>query len=128
MRNHTRICDRLSVGLDLGDKYGFFHVIAPDGEFLEEGRVPMTPAALRRRFGSAEPLRIAIETGTHSPWVSRQLESFGHEVIVANSRQLRLIYQNDRKSDRVDAEYLARLARLDPQLLKPIRPVPQALR
>jgi transposase len=62
-----------------------------------------TPEALRRRFASEPSVRIAIETGTHSPWVSRLLEECGHEVLVANSRKLRLIYANRRKTDEVDA-------------------------
>jgi hypothetical protein len=62
------------------------------GEVIEEGRLRTTPEALRRRFASQRPMRIAIETGTHSPWVSRLLEECGHEVLVANSRKLRLIY------------------------------------
>ena len=62
-----------------------------------------------------------LEAGTHSPWLSRLLEQLGHEVLVANPRKLRLIYQNDSKSDRVDAEYLARIGRLDPSLLAPLR-------
>jgi len=66
-------------------------------------------------------MRIAIETGTHSPWVSRLLEQCGHEVLVANSRKLRLIYANKRKTDEVDAENLARLARVDPKLLYPLK-------
>jgi transposase len=66
-------------------------------------------------------MRIAIETGTHSPWVSRLLEECGHEVLVANARKLRLIYANKRKTDEVDAENLARLARLDPKLLYPLK-------
>ncbi|HKH39806.1 MAG TPA: transposase, partial [Rubrobacter sp.] len=65
-------------------------------------------------------MRIAIEAGTHSPWASRVLEECGHEVLVANSRKLRLIYANKRKTDEVDAENLARLARLDPKLLYPV--------
>ena len=60
--------------------------------------------------------RLILEAGTHSPWVSRLLEDCGHEVYVANPRKLRLIYQNDSKSDRVDAEYLARIGRLDPPI------------
>ena len=59
-------------------------------------------------------MRIAIEAGTHSPWASRVLEECGHEVLVANARKLRLIYANKRKTDEVDAENLARLARVDP--------------
>ena len=66
-------------------------------------------------------MRIVIEVGTHSPWVSRVLEACGHEVLVANARKIRLIYANDRKSDRIDAECRARLGRLDQQLLAPIR-------
>jgi transposase len=66
-------------------------------------------------------MRIAIEAGTHSPWVSRLLEECGHEVLVANSRKTRLIYANRRKTDEVDAENLARLARLDPKLLYPLK-------
>ena len=88
---------------------------------MEEGRLRTTPEALRRRFGSEQPMRIAIEAGTHSPWVSRVLEECGHEVLVANARKLRLIYANKRKTDEVDAENLARLARLDPKLLYPLK-------
>jgi transposase len=66
-------------------------------------------------------MRIAIEAGTHSPWASRVLEGCGHEVLVANARKLRLIYANKRKTDEIDAENLARLARLDPKLLYPLK-------
>jgi transposase len=66
-------------------------------------------------------MRIAIEAGTHSPWVSRLLEECGHEALVANARKLRLIYSNKRKTDEVDAENLARLARVDPKLLYPLK-------
>ena len=59
--------------------------------------------------------------GTHSPWVNRLLKSFGHEVIVANARQVKLISASSRKDDRLDAQTLARLARVDPQLLRPIQ-------
>ena len=121
MRNSTRTNGRVTIGLDLGDKHGFFHILAHDGEMREEGRIRMTPDSLKCRFESIAPARVAIETGTHSPWVSRLLEDCGHEVLVANSRQLRLIYENKNKSDRVDAEYLARIARLDPGLLKPVK-------
>ena len=65
-------------------------------------------------------MRVAIEAGTHSPWISRVLEGCGHEVLVANARKLRLIYADGKKNDKLDAENLARLARLDPRLLSPI--------
>jgi transposase len=61
-----------------------------------------------------------MEAGTHSIWMSEQLQELGHEVIVANVRELRAISHSDRKSDQVDAEKLARYARLDPEILRPI--------
>jgi transposase len=66
-------------------------------------------------------LKIAIEVGTHSPWVSRLLEECGHEVLVANARKVRLIYGKGRKTDKLDAQSLARLARVDPKLLYPLK-------
>lgn len=112
---------RITVGLDLGDKYS--HICALDtdsGELLEEGRLRTTPEAFGRRFGYERGLRVAVEVGTHSPWVSRLLEDCGHEVLVANPRRTRLIYGEGRKSDKLDAQKLARLARADPELLYPI--------
>src|SRR4029450_1134347 len=113
---------RMTAGLDLGDKYSYLCLIDQEGgEVMEEGRLRTTPEALRRRFASEQPMRIAIETGTHSPWVSRLLEECGHEVLVANARKLRFIYANKRKTDQIDAENLARLARVDPKLLYPLK-------
>jgi hypothetical protein len=70
---------------------------------IEESRLRTTPETLRRRFRSERPLRVAVEAGTHSPWVSRLLEECAHEVLVANPRKVRLIYANKRKTDEVDA-------------------------
>ena len=113
----------MTAGLDIGDRYSYLCLIDTDsGEVIEEGRLRTTPEVFRRRFASEQPtMRIAIEAGTHSLWVSRLLEECGHEVLVANARKLRLIYANKRKTDEIDAENLARLARLDPKLLYPLR-------
>jgi transposase len=113
---------KMTAGLDLGDKYTYLCLIdTQSGEVMEEGRLRTTPEAFRRRLSSERLLRIAIEAGTHSPWVSRVLEECGHEVLVANARKLRLIYASKRKTDEIDAENLARLARLDPKLLYPLK-------
>lgn len=108
------------IGLDLGDRTSQFVGLRANGEVVATGRVTTTAAAMTREFGSIGSKVIAIETGTHSPWISRLLTQFGHRVVVANSRKLRLIYENRHKNDRVDAEYLARLVRMDPKLLEPI--------
>ena len=95
---------QMTAGLDLGDKYSHLCLIdSQSGEVMEEGRLRTTPEVFRRRFASEQSLRIAIEAGTHSPWVSRLLEGCGHEVLVANARKLRLIYANKRKTDEVHA-------------------------
>jgi transposase len=112
----------MTAGLDIGDKYSHLCLIdSQSGEVIEEGRLRTSPETFRRRFASEQPMRIAIEAGTHSPWASRVLEECGHEVLVANARKLRLIYANKQKTDEIDAENLARLARLDPKLLYPLK-------
>jgi transposase len=112
----------MTAGLDLGDKYSYLCLIdQQSGEVIEEGRLRTSPEAFGRRFASERSLRIAIEAGTHSPWASRVLEECGHEVLVANARKLRLIYANKQKTDEIDAENLARLARVDPKLLYPLK-------
>lgn len=112
----------VTAGIDLGDRYTHVCLLdSEDGEVIEESRIPTSLKAFERRFSGTAPMRIAIETGTHSPWVSRLLQECGHEVLVANARKVRLIYGEGRKNDKIDAEKLARLARVDPKLLSPIK-------
>ena len=117
------------VGLDVGDKHSFFCVLEnKTGVVFEEGRVATTKRGLKAAFGRREPARVALEAGTHSAWIADVLEELGHEVLVANPRQVELITKNDRKNDRNDAELLARLARADAKLLSPIKHRPKELR
>jgi transposase len=111
----------ITIGMDLGDKTSRYCLMDGAGKVVQEGSVATTKKGLTQVLGTMRRWRIAIEVGTHSPWVSRLLKSFGHEVIVANARQVKLISASSRKDDRLDAETLARLARVDPQLLRPIR-------
>lgn len=112
---------RGTVGLDLGDRCSRYCVLNGEGEVIEEGRIRMEESAFRRQFEGEERLRIAMECGTHSPWVSRLLEGMGHEVLVANARRIELITASESKNDRNDCEKLARLAHFDPRLLSPVR-------
>jgi transposase len=120
-RQVMRKDDQITIGLDLGDRTSRYCVLNGQGEVVAEGSVATTSKAMLEKFGRLGRCRVALEVGTHSPWLSRLLASVGHEVIVANARQLQLITASSRKTDRVDAETLARLARVDPQLLRPIR-------
>jgi transposase len=110
-----------TVGLDLGDKTSRYLVLDSEGAPKAERSVPTTKKGMSHVFASMVGSRIAMEVGTHSPWVSRLLQSFGHEVIVANARRVRLISQSSRKNDKWDARLLARLARVEPSLLYPIQ-------
>ena len=110
----------ITVGIDLGDRHSHYCVLNEDGEVIEEGRIATTEVALRRQLEGEPRQRIAMECGTHSPWVSRLLKKLGHQVIVANARQIPALTGSDSKNDRNDAENLARFAYSDPQLLKPI--------
>jgi transposase len=110
----------MTIGLDLGDRYSHVRVLDAEGCVTAAERIRTTPDEVRSRFGGIEPALVALEAGTHSPWVSRLLKKCGHEVIVANPRQVPLISENNQKSDDHDPELLARLARVDPKLLKPL--------
>jgi transposase len=110
----------MTIGLDLSDRYSSVCVLSSDGEVVEEARLRTTSSAISQRFSAAEQCRIVLEVGTHSPWVSRLLSDLGHEVIVANPRRVRLIADGTQKTDRSDAETLARLGRIDPAFLSPI--------
>lgn len=112
---------RLTIGLDLGDRTSRYCILDAEGEVLSEGLLPTTKAGLNSLFGKMPSSRVALEVGTHSPWVSRQIAGLGHEAIVANPHKVKLITQSGRKNDRIDAQKLARLARVDPKLLSPVR-------
>jgi transposase len=120
-RTRALVQGPITIGLDLGDKTSRYCVLSENGEVQAEGSVATAKMAMAEKFGSMTHCRIAIEVGSHSPWLSRLLKDLGHEVIVANARQVQLISASSRKDDRMDAQMLARLARVDPQLLHPIR-------
>src|SRR6202521_777926 len=112
---------KLTIGLDLGDRNSWYCVVDEAGQIQREQRVHTSGKALQEVFGAMPRSRIALEIGTHSPWISRLLSDLGHEVIVANSRKVRLIGESRKKDDRLDAQTLARLARIDPELLYPVK-------
>src|SRR5215468_2149909 len=112
---------KLTIGLDLGDRSSWYCVLDERGEVILEQKLSTTPKAMREVFGGMPRSRIALETGIHSPWISRLLTELGHEVIVAHARNVRLIGESRRKDDRLDARTLARLARIDPELLSPVK-------
>lgn len=110
-----------TIGIDLGDRKHAVCVLDAKGEIITEQSITNTRESLAQ-FSARHPgALVVMEVGMNSPWVSRFFEALGHRVLVANARKLRAIYQNDRKSDRRDAEMLARLARSDEKLIHPIK-------
>lgn len=128
MQHPTHALLPLTIGLDLGDKHSHACGVSSAGEIAVRTRVPTTRASLIRQFGprgkitGGKRCRIVMEASTHSPWVSRLLTELGHEVVVANPRtMMQRGGRRRRKNDRIDAEGLARIGRMDVQLLAPIQ-------
>lgn len=111
---------RTIIGVDLGDKQHHVCVTDKDGNILSETTIRNTKKALSQLADTQKGSLFAIEVGTHSPWISRLIKERGCDCVVANARKLRAIYTNDRKCDMLDARMLAKLVRVDPELLSPI--------
>ncbi|MGA9116439.1 MAG: IS110 family transposase [Bacteroidota bacterium] len=110
-----------TIGIDLGDKWSRYCFLDTEAAIVAEGSLATVSAEIKEYFSCLPKSRIALEAGTHSAWVSAQLESYGHEVYVANPRKMESIHKNRRKNDKVDTRTLARLVRADPALLYPIQ-------
>ena len=110
-----------TIGLDLGDRYSFYVVLDEGGQVVEEGRVRTRQQDLQKQFSSFGPSRVALEAGGQSAWISRLLRTLNHEVLVAQPRNWKALWGGATKTDQVDAECLARMARVEPKLLRPIR-------
>jgi transposase len=122
-RTKAAVTSPLTVGIDIGDKACDDCVLNAEGEVVERKTFATTQGALRKRFARLRTMgavRVALEVGAHSPWISRTLKEMGFEVFVANAHKVQLISRSRKKTDRGDAELLARLCRADPGLLCPI--------
>src|ERR1700739_2649153 len=108
-----------TIGIDLGDKMSRYCIVNQDGAIVEEGSFRNQGRSIETHF-RGDPRRIAWEAGAQSAWISRELERLGHEVIVANARELKWITASDTKNDPADARKLALLARADVRLLAPV--------
>jgi transposase len=113
--------DRLTVGVDLGDQWSNYCILGLGGETLAEGQFRTRKQETAEFFQGLATSRVVVEVGTHSAWVREIIAGFGHEVLVANPRLMEGSKRRRRKNDRIDAEKLARLGRIDPKSLHPIQ-------
>lgn len=113
--------DRLTVGVDLGDQWSHYCILGLEGETLAEGQLRTTQQHITEFFQALNAARVVFEVGTHSPWVQEVICGCGHEVLVANPRLMEGSKRRKRKNDRIDANKLARLGRVDPQSLHPMQ-------
>jgi transposase len=109
--------DRLTVGVDLGDQWSHYCILGLEGETLAEGQLRTTQQDVAEFFEALNAARVVVEVGTHSAWVREVISGYGHEVLVANPRLMEGSRRRKRKNDRIDANKLARLGRVDPQSL-----------
>jgi transposase len=112
--------DRLTVGVDLGDQWSNYCILGLEGETLVEGQLRTTREDVAEFFRALLAARVILEVGTHSAWVREVVVGCGHEVLVANPRLMDGTKRRKRKNDRIDANQLARLGRIDPQSLFPM--------
>ena len=112
---------KLTIGIDLGDRRSRVYVLDCDGACIHEGWVQAGRPAWEAMFARFPEARVVMEAGTHSPWVSRLACSMGHEVVVGNPSEIYGRRRRKRRNDRLDAEQLARMGRVDPALLSPIQ-------
>lgn len=111
----------ITIGMDLGDKFHLAVVFDENGNELEVSKVKNTKAGVSNFFRHYTAGTVAIEAGTHSPWITRVLEQMGYNVYVGNPRKLRFIWDSNDKSDERDARMLAMVCRIEPRLLSPIK-------
>jgi transposase len=109
--------DRLTAGVDLGDQWSNYCILGLEGETLAEGQLRTTQQEFAEFFRAMAAARVVMEVGTHSAWAREVVAGCGHEVLVANPRQMDGPKRRKRKNDRIDAHKLARLGRVDPQSL-----------
>jgi transposase len=109
-----------AIGLDVSDKTVEVAALDAKGDVVWQTTVTCTPVAIRRAFRDVARSLVVLETGMHTGWLARLLSELGQEVVVANARKVRAIWGDERKSDERDAEMLARLARSDRRLLRPV--------
>lgn len=124
MTKHTTTVPTLparTIGLDLSDRTLRYCELDAAGAIVAEGTLALTRTALCQYLG-AQPAgtRVALETGGQSAWVRDVITGLGHEAVVGNARELAAVTQSLQRTDSRDARQLARLARLDPQLLNPV--------
>jgi transposase len=121
MQRSALLVPNLTIGLDLGDKRSEVCEVDAQGQVARRCSITTTFHGIERHFGGRPACRVILEVGTHSPWISRQLEGLGHEVVVANPSAVYGKRRRKKRNDNMDAEFLARQGRVDPVLLCPIQ-------
>ena len=122
---------KLYVGLDVSEENIEIFILPSDSEQGKHGSIENSMDALKKfcnKIDEPSSVLVAMETGTHSAWMSELLENCGFQVLVGNARKLAAIWKNENKSDRNDAELLARPARNDQKLFAAIRHNPSDIR
>lgn len=122
MTNRNTNRPQLSIGLDLGDKKSRYCLMSDTEQILSEGWVSTTRSAMKREFSKLPRARVVMEASTHSAWVSHEIESCGHDPVVANPREVgRKYLSNTKKNDKTDARTLAHLGQVSEFFLAPIK-------
>lgn len=110
-----------TIGCDLGDRETAVCTLSPEGKITSRSEVKTERQSVDRFFRQTAPAHVVMEVGTHSAWISGVATACGHTVTVVNPHVFKLISESKRKSDKSDAELLARAARADLELIRPVK-------
>lgn len=111
----------VTLGLDLGLRRTQVCVIDSSGAAVEERAVTTSREAISELLERFPKSRVVLEASTSARWIAALADALGHEVVVANPRNIPVVTANVRKCDRNNARLLAELGQVKPQLLSPVQ-------
>ncbi len=117
MTQPTAQSSPVTIGLDVGDRITHYCVLDAARSVVARGSFRTTQTALSKTLSDFDGARVALEAGSQSPWMSRHLRGEGFDTHVVDPRRVQLISKDPRKTDRRDAEVLARFEAGMPELL-----------
>lgn len=120
-RNHSDESCMSTIGLDVGDRITHFCALDSKRNVVRRQKFSTNLEQLQKVFDGVPRCVVILEAGSQSPWMSPALEELGHDAFVADPRRVALVTKDHRKSDRRDAETLARLVSGVPELLGRVR-------
>lgn len=100
-------------GIDLACKTSAICVTDEQDVRLQELEIPTDADSFRSTFAryQGEPIKVVLEVSPLAEWAAREIETLGFEAIVIDARKAKALIKTKRKTDKIDARKLAKMAR-----------------